>query len=205
MSNAIATPINVKKTALLVIDMQNALVKVGEAPAVMTDLITAKNVIPNTASVIAAARAAGLPVIYSAHVKRADGSDHVETMADKPHPRSNLIEGTPSAAIVDELKPAEGDYYVSKRRSDAFFGSDLEMILRCLGTDTVLVTGVVTNGCIAATVEGANSRDFNVIVIGDCCATASAADDSYFLEEKFPLVARVRSAAEIAAAIKAAA
>jgi len=199
------TEMNLARTALLIIDMQNALLKDAASADGLTDFARSSGVIGNVARVMAAARQADMPVFYSVHVKRADGADMVRRHADTPYTRSALVEDTPGAAIVDELKPAPQDGVVCKRRASAFFGSDLDVLLRCRGIDTVIITGVVTNGCISASVDSARDRDYDVIVVSDGCAAAQQEDHDYYVKRRFPLVTRVRTADETVSAIAAAA
>jgi len=202
------TKMDIKKTALIVIDMQNDLVKVKEEPFdAVTKMVKSKGVISNIAKVIAAARQVVMPIIFTNHVHRKDSADVVPTITDlmlqglAPPPREAMIEATPGANIVDELKPAPGDHIIWKRRSNAFYNSDLELMLRSQGIDTVIITGVVTNGCIANTVRGARERDLHVIVISDCCATMMPEDDDYFITKVFPKEGRVRTSDEMVTVI----
>ena len=202
------TKIGIKKTALLVIDMQNDLVKAKEEPFnAVTKMVKSKGVIGNIAKVIAAARQVEMPIIFTNHIHRKDGADVVPTITDlmlqglAPPPREAMIEGTPGANIVDELKPAAEDHVIWKRRSNAFYNSDLELMLRSRGIDTVILTGVVTNGCIVNTVRGARERDLHVIVLSDCCATMTAEDDDYFITKVFPKEGRVRTSDEMVTVI----
>ena len=116
-----------------------------------------------------------------------------------------FVEGTPGADVVDELKPAPEDHVILKRRSSGFYSSDLELMLRSRGIDTVIITGAVTNGCIANTVRGARERNFHVIVLSDCCACDAWEDDEYFLTKVFPSAGRVRTSGEIESVISQAA
>jgi len=202
------TKIDVKKTALLVIDMQNDLIKAKEEPFnQVTRMVESKGVISNTAKVLAAARKAGMPVIFTNHIHRRDNADSVPTITDMmlqglvPPPSERLIEGTPGAQVVDELKPAPGEHVIWKRRSNAFYNSDLELMLRCQGIDTVILVGAVTDGCVANTARGARERDLHVIVLSDCCATRMQEDDDYFMKTVFPKAGRVRTADEMVAVI----
>ena len=202
------TKINIKKTALLVIDMQNDLIKAKEEPFnAVTKMVESKGVIRNTAKVIAAARQVGMPIIFIGHVHRKDNADVFPTITDLmlqglvPPLREAMVEGTSGAYFVDELKPLPADHVVWKRRSNAFYNSDLELMLRRQGIDTVIITGVVTNGCVANTVRGAQERDLHVIVLSDCCAAMMPEDDDYFIKKVFPRAGRVRTSDEIIAAM----
>ena len=209
------TKIDVKKTALLVIDMQNDLVNVKEEPFTgVTKMVESKGVIGNIAKVITAARRAQMPLIFIGHVHREDNADVVPSITDMmlqapppspgETPRVRMVEGTPGAQVVDELKPVSGDHVIWKRRSNAFYNSDLELMLRSRGVDTVIISGVVTNGCVANTVRGARERDLHVIVLSDCCATMMPEDDEYFIKKVFSSAGRVRTSDEMVTVISGA-
>ena len=148
-----------------------------------------------------------MPVVFICNISRKDGADSVPSITDSslqgsaPSYKESVVEGTAGAGVVEELKPAPGDYTVHKRRSNGFYGTDLELLLRSRGIDTLIFTGIVTDGCVAATVQGARDRDFNIIVVSDCCATENAEDDEYFLKKVFPRKGRVRTSDEVIAAI----
>ncbi|MFC2051813.1 cysteine hydrolase [Chloroflexota bacterium] len=205
------TKIDVNKTALLIVDMQNDLVKIEEEPFNgVTRMVQSKGAIGNTAKVVAAARQAGMPVIFIGHIHRKDNTDVVPTITDlmlqglAPPAKERLVEGTPGAQVVDELKPAAGDHVVWKRRSNAFYDTDLELMLRRRRIDTVIITGAVTNGCVANAVRGARERDLQVIVLSDCCACMTPEDDDYFIKKDFPRAGRVRTSDEIVTVISGA-
>jgi nicotinamidase-related amidase len=205
------TKIDVKKTALLVIDMQNDLIKATEEPFnAVTKMVESKGVIGNTTKVITAARQSGMPIIFIGHVHRKDNADVFPTITDLmlqglvPPLKAAMVEGTPGAYFVDELKPLPGDHITWKRRSNAFYNSDLELMLRRRGIDTVIITGVVTNGCVANTVRGAQERDLHVIVLSDCCAAMMPEDDEYFNKNVFPRAGRVRTSDEMVTVISGA-
>jgi nicotinamidase-related amidase len=202
------TKMDIGKTALLVIDMQNDLVKTEVEPFdAVTRMVQSKGVISNIAKTIAAARQAGIPVIFAGHVHRKDNADVVPSITDlmleglAPPPREAMVEGTYGADFVDELRPTPGDHVIHKRRSNAFYNSDLELILRSRGIGTVIACGVVTDGCVANTVRGARERDLHVIVLSDCCATAMPEDDEYFIKKVFPKLGRVRTSDVLIAAM----
>lgn len=82
-----------------------------------------------------------------------------------------LRRGSYGNQIVDELKPSDKDYVVTKRRFDAFYQTDLEMVLRTNGIKTVLFTGVVTEVCVETTLREAFVRDFDVVLVEDGCGS----------------------------------
>ncbi len=206
------TKIDLKKTALLVIDMQNDLVKdkTGLFSGIYS-MVQKNRVIENIAKVITAARNAGIPIVHVKTIHREDGADMAPTITDfmleglMPPPEEmppRMVEGTVGADFIDELKPAPGDYVIEKRRSSAFYGTDLELILRTRGVDTLLVTGVVTSGCVENTVRSARDLDFHVIVLSDCCADMMEESHNYSMKNTFRRTGRVRTSDEVIAAMK---
>src|SRR3982750_2949211 len=99
---------------------------------------------------IAAARAAGLPIIYTTPVSRADGADVVMLPTDLSAetgtpPLTNSIEGTPDAEFPDEIAPRAEDYVFLKRRPSAFYGTGAAELLRMLRRDTITIGGAPPN------------------------------------------------------------
>ncbi len=81
--------------------------------------------------------------------------------------------GTKGAEVIEELKPAGGDYVLQKRRYSAFFGTHLDLLLRELKVDTLVLVGLVTNVCIQNTAADAFFRAYGVIVPEDCVGALS--------------------------------
>ena len=148
--------------------------------------------------------------MFIGHVHRQDNADVVPTVTDLmlqglvPPPRVAMVEGTPGAQFVDEIKPTPEDHIIWKRRSNAFYNSDLELMLRSQRIDTVILAGAVTNGCVANTVRGAQERNLRVIILSDCCAAMMPEDDEYFITKVFPRAGRVRTSDEMVTVISGA-
>ena len=152
------------KTALLIIDMQNDFC----LPGAPLEIKGAMSVVPQIKKALDASRKWGLPIIYIIRHYRADGSDvEITRYHDFMKKGGACIRGTKGAEIIDELKPLKGDYIITKRRWSAFFQTELDMLLRRLNVDQIVVTGVQTPNCIRATVWDANSLDYEVIVLTD--------------------------------------
>lgn len=167
--------INPSKTALLVVDLQNCFVEgspvsAPEGPAVLA----------RVNRLVDACRANGIQVIHTAHVVRADGSN-IGVMGEIiPAVRDGVItEGTHSAALHKRLSVKQGDIILNKPRFGAFHGTDLELILRSKGIDTVIVGGIATNVCCETTAREANVRDFRVLFLKDGTATFDMGDLSH--------------------------
>lgn len=152
------------KTALLIIDMQKGFCLPGAPFEVPGAMDVAKKI----KEALDACRRHGLPVVHVFRHYRADGSDvELTRYANFAKAGGCLVRGTEAAEIIDELKPIEGEYLVVKQRWSAFFQTELDLLLRRLGVDQVVVTGVQTPNCIRATVWDANSLDYEVIVLTD--------------------------------------
>ena len=126
----------------------------------------------------AACRRAGILVVHTAHVLRRDGSNTGvlgELVPSVPE-EGFLYEGSRTAALHDNLVIEPGDVVLHKPRFGAFHGTDLELILRGRGIDTIIVSGISTDVCCDTTAREANARDFRVLFISD--ATAVNTEDA---------------------------
>ena len=152
------------KTALLIIDMQNDFCLPGAPFEVKGALAVATQI----KKAMDAGRSYGLPIVHIIRHYRADGID-VEITRFRAFIENGgaLIEGTKGAEIIDELKPVIGEYIVIKKRWSAFFQTELDILLRRLNVNRIVVTGVQTPNCIRATVWDANSLDYEVTVLTD--------------------------------------
>ena len=160
-------PLRPSRTLLFVCDMQNGFIMPGGSIARLglpTDRTSTP--IPRIREMIDAFHAAGAPVLYSQMWLRSDYAD-AGILAEVFPPLRDLghcVAESWDAAIIDELTPAPNDFVVRKTRFDAFHGTSLELTLRCLGIEDVVMVGIATNVCVEATVRGAFSRDFRVLL-----------------------------------------
>ncbi len=135
------------------------------------DIAHMRRVIEPTQRLLAAARRVGVPAVWTRHGYK-DGSDGGPFMELRPFPRDGgLRQGTWGYEILDDFEVAPADWLVEKARLSAFFNTNLELVLRSLRAETVLVTGVLTNQCVAATSKDAMFRDFKPIVVEECTGT----------------------------------
>lgn len=162
-----------KKTLFLVMDMMNDLVAEDGFNAQTYGVqCKERNVLANTAAAIAAARAAGALVGY---VRVGFSPDYREAPAASPifsGARKNGIFqlGTWGTEVHPALAPEPQDFDVVKHRVSPFYGTSLEPILRAQGVERIVMCGVSTNGVVHSGAREAHDRDYEVVVLEDCCA-----------------------------------
>ena len=157
------------RTAVIVVDMQNDFVADGSA----LQSKQANAMVEELAETLDFARARGIRIVYLAHVHREDGSDM--GMYDDLYPpvakRAALVDGTDGVEIYPALAPKPGEHVVKKHRYSGFFATDLDLILREWGIDTVVVTGATTENCCHATARDAMFHNYRVAFLSDATGT----------------------------------
>jgi gluconolactonase len=170
-----AVSLDPKKSALIVQDLQNDVITEGGAFADSGAPAHAKSqgVVANVKSIAAAARAAGMPVIHVWYVveKGAPGLKLNAPLFQGVAGSKALVRGTWGAAPVTGLEPKRGDLIVEKTRMNAFQGTNLDNLLRGLGTETLVITGAWTNFSVEHTARHAADAGYNAIVVTDGCST----------------------------------
>ena len=156
---------------------------------------------------IEAARAAGMPVIYTTPVSRADGADVVMLPTDLSAetgvpPLTNGIEGTPEAGFPDEIAPRPEDYVFLKRRPSAFYGTGVAELLHMLRRDTIIIGGGATNRGVETSVREAFNLDLSTIVARECCWSGDAAAHAYSLDKAMKMYARIRQLDQVIAMLR---
>jgi nicotinamidase-related amidase len=161
-----------RHTVLVVIDPQRDFLHPdGWYAQSGVDISHMRRVIEPTQRLVGAARGAAVPIVWTRHGYK-DGTDGGPFMELRPFLRDGgLRQGTWGYEILDELDARPDDWFVEKGRLSAFFNTNLELVLRGLHADTLLVTGVLTNQCVAATSKDAMFRDFKPIVVEECTGT----------------------------------
>lgn len=154
------------KAALLVVDMQN----VFASPEGSTFLPMSVPVCERIFELVQTCRQSGVPVIFTRHVHV---NPHTDGGAMARWWSSLVLEGTEEAELVDVLRPQAGERVIVKCRYSAFVGTSLEMILRSLNVEDLIVGGVMTNLCCETTARDAFNRDFNVFFLGDGTASVN--------------------------------
>jgi gluconolactonase len=171
----VAVKFDPKKSALIIQDLQNDVIIEGGAFADSGSPAHAKkqNVVANVKSLAAAARAAGMPVIHVWYIveKGAPGLKLNAPLFAAVAASKALVRGTWGAAPAKGLEPKRGDHVVEKTRMNAFHGTNLDNLLRGLGTETLVITGAWTNFSIEHTARHAADSGYNAIVVTDGCST----------------------------------
>jgi nicotinamidase-related amidase len=157
--------------------MQNDYVADGGASYRRHGTVSAvRAIIPTLRNLLHASRTAGALVIYV----QMTFDPELRLLSDVDYLRRILrygetpmvVKGTWGHEVVDELAPCLGDMRVEKQRSSAFVGTNLDLLLRSSHIRSVIVTGVVTQGCVMATAGSALLQDYSVTVASDCVASA---------------------------------
>ena len=186
LSKMIAEPdpieIDLERAAVIIVDMQNAFVsKGGMFEARGFDIESIQKIIEPISRICAKAREKKVKVIYIAHVLSPDlrevGPDSsfwyksVKSFRADPKWKDKfLIRGTWGSEIIDPLKPKEGDILVEKPRFSAFFGTNLETILKSYNLKYLFFTGCATNICVEASIRDAANLGYFPVLISDATA-----------------------------------
>jgi nicotinamidase-related amidase len=185
-------------SALIVIDMQNHFC----LPAADLFVAGAPACTPHVIEAVAGFRAAGVPVVWVTRRHRPDGSDVDRSRRDLFAARPFLVD-SPGADLVDGLRVEPGDYEIVKRRWSAFFGTDLDALLRRIGVDRIYLCGVQTPNCIRGTAVDANALDYGCVVLSDATASATDAVQRANLYDMRNMGIEVQTTAETLAALRA--
>lgn len=175
---------NNQHTALLVMDVQGAIVKMINEETPFFDALK---------KAIKSARSSKMPVIYivigfrngypemspnnkSFNIFKSAGMDLVSEEATKIH---------------QSIAPEKEDIVIVKKRTSAFTGSDLEVVLRSLGIKNIVLTGIATSGVVLSTLREAADKDYSITVLSDCCADRDDEVHRVLITKVFPRQAEV--------------
>jgi len=174
--------IDLTKSALVIIDMQRDFLEPGGfGEALGNDVSRLQAAVAPCREVLAAARRLGMLVIHTREGHRPDLSDAPPLKVERGDPATRigaqgpmgriLVRGEPGHDIIPELYPLKSEPVIDKPGKGAFYQTDLDLMLRNRGIDTLFVCGVTTEVCVNTTVREANDRGFRCIVLSDCCAS----------------------------------
>ncbi|VXB62824.1 isochorismatase family cysteine hydrolase [Aeromicrobium sp. 9AM] len=193
-------PLDASRTALLILDMHACIAGPdGNAATHAAE----QNLVPNIVRLRDAADATGVPVVFVQH-RRPHGirpygqiSSLFREIADDP----DLQPGSAGLAMLPELQVEEGDIVIEKQRASAFTGTELDITLRAMGIDTILLTGAWTNLSVESTARYATDIGYAAVVASDGTASESAPWHEIALTGGLSAVASVATVSEIVAAL----
>jgi nicotinamidase-related amidase len=188
MSQLVIDP---RKTALVAIDLQNAVVRMDPAPYAAADVVS------NNRRIADVLRATGGLVVWV----RVDINQAIRLPVDVPMAfegkqlPSELMEIAPSAGFQD------GDLLITKYHWGAFTGTPLEQQLKARDIDTIILTGISTNAGVESTLRQGTGLGFAFVVAEDACSGRDADEHRFAFQNIFPRLARVRSVDEVLKAL----
>lgn len=172
------------RPVLLVMDFQRAIV----------ERIPDPSVVDVASRAVTAARASGIPVFF---VRAAFRPGYPEVAASNTvfarlaQAGDEMTQDHPATQVHDALEPRPDEPVVVKRRVSAFSGSDLDVLLRAAGADTLVLAGIATSGVVLSTLRQAADLDYRLIVLADACADRDPEVHRVLLEKVFPRQALV--------------
>jgi nicotinamidase-related amidase len=191
------TPLSLdpKTSALLVMDFQTAVV---EMIATEKDALLSR-----TAKLVETARHAGMRVIYVVVGFRA-GYPEVSPRNQSFGPireSGRFAHGSGGTEVHPTVAPEPGEVVITKHRVSAFAGTDIDMILRANGIETLVLAGIATSGVVLSTVRHGADADYQIVVVEDCCADRDPEVHRVLMEKVFPRQATVVKAEAVVGAL----
>ena len=180
-----------KTTALILIDLEHAIVSRELAP------YSAEDVVSRSAKLAEAVRASGGTAVY-VHVLI---TDVLSLPADRENPRPDGPIPPEASELVPEAGFREGDVLITKRQWGAFYGTNLEQQLRRKGIRTIIMAGIATNMGVESTARAAHDQGYELVFAEDAMTSISAEAHEFSVQTMFPMMGRVRSSDEIIAAL----
>ncbi|MGD0122462.1 MAG: hydrolase [Candidatus Limnocylindrales bacterium] len=185
------------RTALVVIDLQRGIVALPAGPR------SAPEVVARAAQLVKAMRAKGGTVVLVHVTSSPDGRDGLAPITDAPV-RVGAGRSLPPewSEFVPELKPEISDIVITKRQWGAFYGTELDLQLRRRGVDTIVLCGISTSIGVESTARDAFERGYQQVFVEDAMADREADEHRHTANSLFPRIGRIRSTAEVLAALK---
>lgn len=162
-----------RKSALIVIDMQQGFINPASAQCIPGAAAT----VPACTRLIDNCRQRNIPVFFVIREYRADGSDvehtRYKSWFEGGRALSPGCEADIGPSMPEQFGLCEKDYLLIKPRFSAFFHTELDLMLRRLGINTVLLAGTTTPNCIRSTCYDAISLEYNAVVFSDCTSSVT--------------------------------
>ncbi len=192
--NASQSRLEPQRTGILVVDMVNDFCKPGGAMV----LPGCEVLVPRQRAVLDAARDTGAAIVWIHDSHRKGMRRDREFLKRSPH----CIEGTWGVEIIEELGARPDDIHVVKHRFSGFFQTDLDLVLKDMMIDQLVVFGVVTNICVRSTVHDAFFNGYEVAVPRDCCAATGPREQESTLYDIATHFGVVTTAADVVASLR---
>jgi len=194
MTNATALKLDPATTALVLIDLQQGILPYAKAP------YDSAAVLANAAPLAQAFRAAKSPVVLVKVGWSADGGDALTSLVDAPNPPG----ASPANWLDDpvELPSQAGDIHIVKRQWGAFHGTELDLQLRRRGIRTIVLAGIATSIGVESTARFAWELGYDIVFAEDATGGPDAAMHANSFEKVFPRIGRIRTTADVLAALK---
>lgn len=196
-----------KRTAIVLIEFQNDFTSEGGVfHAAVQGVMERNGMLANTLALVEKARAAGVQIV---HVPISFTPDYHELTSTPYGILKGVVDngafkkGTWGAEIVNALKPHDEDIVIEGKRGLCGFAStNLDLILRSRGLDTIALAGFLTNCCVESTMRTAYELGYNVVTLTDCCATLSLEEHENALAKDFPMFSQPMTSTAFAAVLK---
>ncbi|WP_218509850.1 cysteine hydrolase [Variovorax sp. dw_308] len=190
-------PLDIQKTAFVIIDMQRDFIEPGGFGETLgNDVKLLEAIVPATQAVLQAWRQAGGLVVHTREAHKPDLSDCPPAKRGRGNPKLRigdegpmgriLVMGEPGNQIIDALAPIDGELVIDKPGKGAFYATGLHEILQARGITHLLFAGVTTEVCVQTTMREANDRGYDSLLLEDCT-------ESYFPEFKAAAVEMIRA------------
>jgi len=193
------------RSALIIQDMQNDVIIDGGAFADSgaPEHAKSQNVVENVKRLAEAARQAGMPVIHVHYIveEGAPGLKQNAPLFAGLKDANALVRGSWGAAPAEGLEPQPGDHVVEKMRMNGFYDTRLDILLRGLGAETIVITGAWTNMSIEHTARHGADAGYEVVVVSDGTSTTGDEWQHAALNYALTNVGRVATTDEVAAAL----
>jgi nicotinamidase-related amidase len=156
----------VGNTVLIVVDIQGGTVPLEDSRTEIPHMDGREGRRPRVTALINHCREKGIPVVFIQEVHKPSLIDIGRELdgAEGPH----CVEGWPETELGVGIEPAEGEFLIKKRRYSAFFGTELEIVLKAYKAETVLLIGGLTDICVHYTAVDAHQHDYHFRVLTDC-------------------------------------
>jgi gluconolactonase len=197
--------LDAKRSALIIQDLQNDVIIEGGAFADSgaPDHAKSQNVVENVKRLAEAARQVGMPVIHVHYIVEpgAPGLKQNAPLFQGVKEANALVRGSWGAAPADGLEPQEGDHVVEKMRMNGFYNTRLDILLRGLGAETMVITGAWTNMSIEHTARHGADAGYEVIVVSDGTSTTGDEWQNVALNYALTNVGRAAGTDEVMSAL----